>query len=154
MSPCVLVSKKAEAGRFSYTSLQYVENHLAGKGIPLGQRVVKSILDARDIFPELEHLLLRRRECICTDDHDRRELRAPRRPFRCHTQQLVDMELVRTLDVEDDLFQFGAHYDFFGVFVGIQDLDERRVVALNEHEGMEVFQIGRASCRERVFALV
>lgn len=107
-------------------------HHLTRNGVPLGQLIVEFILDIIDMFPEQEHLSCRRKR-VRTDDRDRREFRTPQSPSFCHFQQLVNVKLIRMVDVEGNLLQFGTQYDFRRVLVGIQDVDEREVFALREH---------------------
>jgi len=108
------------------------------EGIPCRWRVVKLVLDSQDVFPELEYLLCRCKR-FRTDDRDRWELHTPQRPFLRHTQQLVDVELIRALDVENNLLKLGTQHDFGGGFVGVQGENEREVVAPSEREGSKVF---------------
>ena len=61
--------------------------------VPRGWWIVELALDMRDVFPELEYLPWRCNR-VHADDRDYRELRTPQRPFLCHTQQLVKVEVL------------------------------------------------------------
>jgi len=59
-------------GKLNHTkhNTLYDLHHPAGKGVPLGGRVIELVLHTRDMFPELEHLFCRRKR-IRADDRDR-----------------------------------------------------------------------------------
>lgn len=68
--------------------------HLARKGVLFWQHIVEFILDARDMFPELEHLVCRRMKLVRTDDRNRREFRVPRGQSLRQIQQPVNAGLI------------------------------------------------------------
>ena len=70
------------------------------------------------MFPELEHLF-RRCEGLRANDRNRQEPRTPQIPFLRHAQQLIEVQLIRVLDVEDNLFQLGTQDSSGGIHVGI-----------------------------------
>ena len=132
--------------------LRYIRNdtyHLARKDVPSGPHTVKRILDTLDMFTEREERLLCRPSRSRTDEPDRRKFHASQSPLLPHVCRLFNEEHIPKVDMNDDLFQPGTQYDFFGVLIGIQGVNERKVSALNKHEGAKVLHGVEGSVKGR-----